>query len=163
VGLLHPRRRAASSMDSRRRSSSATAPTVAGLSRRRSPLSLLFSLSLPSLAPARSRQGLSPTRPGLGRARTPPLPCSPASWPPLPSCRSGPPLLASPSPSPASQAAGHRRPGPAHLPLSPAFLHALLVTACRCAGPLPTTAYSLSAAASAGTLARDASHLAASS
>jgi hypothetical protein len=56
-------------------------------------------------------------------------------------------------------AAGHRRPGPAHLPLSPAFLRALLVTARRCAGPLPTTACSLSA----GTLARDASHRAASS
>jgi hypothetical protein len=49
-------------------------------------------------------------------------------------------------------ATGHRRPGPAHLPLSPAFLHALLVTARRCARPLPTTACSLSA----GTLARDA-------
>jgi hypothetical protein len=100
VGLLHPRRWAASSMDPRRRSSSATAPTAAGLSRRRSPLPLLFSLSLPSLAPARSRQGPSPTRTGLGCARTPPLPCSPASWPPLPSCRPGPPLSASPTPLP---------------------------------------------------------------
>jgi hypothetical protein len=42
----------------------------------------LSSPSLPSLAPACSRQGPRPTRPGLGRARTSPLPCSPASWPP---------------------------------------------------------------------------------
>jgi hypothetical protein len=44
-----------------------------------------------------------------------------------------------------------------------AFLRALLAIALRRAGPLPTTVSSLSAASSAGTLARDASHRAASS
>jgi hypothetical protein len=88
---------------------------AAAANRRRSPLPLLFSLSLPSLAPARSRQGPRPTRPGLGRARTPPLSCSPASWPPLPSCRPGPPLSASPSPSLAARTPPHwpwARPSP---------------------------------------------------
>jgi hypothetical protein len=88
---------------------------AAAANRRRSPLPLLFSLSLSSLAPARSRQGPRPTRPGLGRARTPPLSCSPASWPPLPSCRPGPPLSASPSPSLAARTPSHwpwARPSP---------------------------------------------------
>ena len=44
-----------------------------------------------------------------------------------------------------------------------AFLRALLAIVLRHAGPLPTTVSSLSAASSAGTLARDASHRAASS
>jgi hypothetical protein len=44
-----------------------------------------------------------------------------------------------------------------------AFLRALLAIALRRAGPLPTTVSSLSAASSASTLARDASHRTASS